>query len=160
PTQFHAEYRRRRVDWEGIPDLLSDPIAALKANLRDGDEFLYEHLLFFLRTLAVSQGLIASYDVPDGDVLETVNDGDDLTTLYGYDELSMLRFPIVRDPGVDLGLEIYPRIAQATGKATGLGAALRLGGELEIPLGDDWRIVLTIGAALTDSLGIVIEQDG
>jgi hypothetical protein len=160
PTEFHAEYRRRRVDWEGIPDLLSDPIGSLKANLRDGDEFLYERLLFFLRTLAVSRGVVASYDVPDGDVLETVNDGTDLTTREDYDEITMLRFPIVRDPAVDLGLELYPRLDAATGKATGLGAALRLGGELEIPLGDDWRIVLTIGAALTDSLGILLEQDG
>jgi hypothetical protein len=160
PTEFHAEYRRRRVDWEGIPNLLSDPIGSLKANLRDGDEFLYERLLFFLRALAVSRGLVASYDVPDGDVLETVNDGTDLTARDDYDELTMLRFPIVRDPAVQLGLDLYPRLDAATGKATGLGAALRLGGEIEIPLGDDWRIVLTVGAALTDSLGILIEQDG
>jgi hypothetical protein len=160
PTQFHVEYRRRTVDWEGIPDLLSDPIGSLQANLRDGDEFLYERLLFFLRALAVSRGLVASYDVPHADVLETVNDGTDLSTRDDYDELTMLRFPLVRDPAVQLGLELYPRLEAATGKATGLGAALRLGGELEIPLGEDWRIVLTVGAALTDSLGIMLEQDG
>ena len=103
PTAFHAEYRRRTVDWEGIPDLLSDPIGSLKANLRDGDAFLYERLLFFLRALAVSRGIVASYDVPDGAALQTINDGTDLTTRDDYDELTMLRFPIVRDPAVQLG---------------------------------------------------------
>ena len=93
PTAFHAEYRRRTVDWEGIPDLLSDPIGSLKANLRDGDAFLYERLLFFLRALAVSRGIVASYDVPDGAALQTINDGTDLTTRDDYDELTNAPVP-------------------------------------------------------------------
>ena len=52
----------------------------MKANLRDGDAFLYERLLFFLRALAVSRGIVASYDVPDGAALQTINDGTDLAT--------------------------------------------------------------------------------
>jgi hypothetical protein len=160
PTEFHVEHRLRRVDWEGIPDLLSDPVTSLKANLRDNDQFFFERLMFFLRALAVSQGLVAYYDSPDPDVLETLNDGTDLTTREDYDEISTLRFPLVRDPAVQLGLEFYPRIDAATGLAKGLGAALRLGGEIEIPIGDDWKIVVTIGAALTDSLGLVIDPDG
>jgi hypothetical protein len=160
PTEFHAEHRRRSIDWEGIPDLLSDPVGSLKANLRDGDEFLYERLMFFLRALAVSRGLPATYDMPDADVLETVNEGTDLTTRDDFDELTILRFPLVRDPDVNLGFELYPRIDPATGAGKGLAAALRLGGQLEIPLGESWQLVLTIGAALTDSLGLVLDPDG
>ena len=159
PTAFHAPYRRRTVRWEEIPDLLSDPIGALKANLREQDEFLFERLAFFLYELAVARALPATYDGPDPDVLQTINDGTDLTTREDYDEITILRFPLVRDPALSLGLDLYPRIDPATGARKGLGAALRLGGQLEIPLGESWQLVLTVGATLTDSLGLVLEPD-
>jgi hypothetical protein len=155
-----SEHRRRTVHWDRLGKLFSDPIGAVRETLSEPGQFLYGRFVFFLRALAVGLGLPASYVSPDPDVLQKLNDGNDLTTQDYYDELTALRFPLVRDPNVDLGLELYPRIDPATAARTGLGVALRFGGELSIPLGDRWLLSATIGASLSDSLGITVDVDG
>ena len=158
PTSFHAVYRKRTVHWDDLPDVLSDPVTALKDNLADGDAFLYDRLLFFIRRLAIAFGLPVTYDVPDDVALAAFNAGADLTQRPDFDELSILRLLLVSDPAVQLGLELYPRIEPVSGKRTGLGVGLRLGGELEIALGEDFRLVLKIAASLSDSLGVVFAK--
>ncbi len=155
-----SEHRHRTVRWDRLGLLFSDPAGALKETISESGEFLYERFVFFMRALAVGIGLPATYIAPDPDVLEKLNDGEDLTTQDFYDDLTALRFPLVRDPNVDLGLELYPRIDPATGKGKGLGVALRFGGELNIPLGDSWVLSVTVGASLSDNLGVALDVDG
>jgi hypothetical protein len=153
-------HRRRTVHWDHLGLLFSDPAGALKETISQPGEFFYERFVFFMRALAVGIGLPATYIAPDPDVLEKLNDGEDLTTQDFYDDLTALRFPLVRDPNVDLGLELYPRIDPATQKGTGLGVALRFGGELNIPIGDSWVLSVTIAASLSDNLGVTLDVDG
>ncbi|WAZ26456.1 hypothetical protein STRCI_008035 [Streptomyces cinnabarinus] len=161
PANAHeSPHRRRSVHWNRLSLLFSDPVRALKETVCEPDEFLYERFMFFLRVLAVGIGLPATYVVPDPDLLEKLNDGQDLTTQDFFDDLTALRFPLVRDPNVDLGLELYPRIDPATHKRTGLGAAIRFGGELNIPLGDSWTLSVTSAASLGGNLGVTVDVDG
>ena len=155
-----SEHRRRTVHWDRLGLLFSDPVLALKETISESGEFLYERFVFFMRALAVGIGLPATYISPDPDVLEKLNDGQDLTTQDFFDDLTALRFPLVRDPNVDLGLELYPRIDPATKKRTGLGVALRFGGDLNLPLGDSWVLSVTIAASLSDNLGVTLDVDG
>ncbi|MEU1268502.1 DUF6603 domain-containing protein [Streptomyces sp. NPDC005799] len=155
-----SAHRRRTVHWDSLGLLFSDPVGALKETISEPDEFFYERFVFFMRALAVGLGLPATYVAPDPDVLEKLNDGQDLTTQDFFDDLTALRFPLVRDPNVDLGLELYPRIDPATQKRTGLGVALRFGGALDIRLGDSWVLSATIAASLGDNLGVTLDVGG
>jgi len=160
PTDFHVAYRRRRVNWEKLPDFFTDPVAALKANVIDGDEVFYGHLLSLLEELAVSFGLPAYFRSPEVNALATLNDGTDLTGMADFDELTTLRIPLIADPAAELSLDIYPRRNIADGKFTGIGTSLRFGEQLEIPLSESYRLVAKIGASLEDSLGVTITADG
>src|SRR5437764_604043 len=145
-------------NWEEIADKLGDPFKAIDDTLSDADEFAYELLLYLVREFAVALGLPVTYDVPQDGPLAALNDGDDLTQLDNFDELTMLRFLLVSDPAAELAIELYPRIDTATKKRTGLGAGVRFGSDIEIPLGDAFKLVLKIAASLMDSLGVVFKK--
>jgi hypothetical protein len=160
PTASNVAYRRRTVNWDKFSDFMTDPLAALKANVIAADEILYGHLLTLLEELAVSFGLPAYFRMPDVKALATFNNGADLTGMADFDELATLRIPLLKRPDADLALDIYPRRNVGDGKYTGIGTSLRFGGELEIPLSDIYQLVVKIGASLEDSLGISISADG
>lgn len=160
PTPFHVPYRKREIDWDKLPDLLTNPVASLKANVVSGDELLYGHLITLIDELATSLGLPSYMGTPEDQALEAFNDGKDLSTLPDFDELVTLTFPLINDPKAALALKIYPRRDQATGKFTGIGAGIRFGGQIEIPLSDLYELKLKIAASLNDSLGITIDNTG
>ena len=160
PTPFHVPYRSRVVNWDKVTDFFNDPVAALKSSIIESDEFLFAHFLSLLEELALSFGLPAYLRSPERNVLTAFNNGDDLTGMADFDELTTLRFPLIKKPDAELALDVYPQRNPADGKFIGIGTSLRLGGELEIPLAGGYRMVLTIGASLEDSLGVTITPDG
>lgn len=157
PTSFHAPYLKRVVNWEQIPERLSDPVKSIEETLSNGEAFAYELLLYLVRQFAVALGLPVTYDVPKEGPLAAFNEGDPTQT-PDFDELTMLRFLLVADPAAELGVELYPRLDSATGKRTGIGAGIRFGSEIEIPLGEVFKLVLKIAASLEDSLGVVFKK--
>lgn len=160
PTAFNVPYRRRAVNWDKFSDLFTDPVAALKANVIGGGEVFYGYLLSLFQDLALSFGLPAYFRVPDDKMLAALNNGADLTGMADFDELATLRIPLLKVPDADLALDIYPRRNVADGKYTGIGASLRFGAQLEIPLSEHYRLVAKIGASLEDSLGVTLTAGG
>jgi uncharacterized protein DUF6603 len=160
PTPFNIPYRSRVVNWDKLPEFFTDPVAALKSSIIAADEILYAHLLSLLEELALSFGLPAYLRLPEQKVLQSLNDGADLTGMADFDELTTLRIPLIADPAAELTLDIYPRRNVGDGKFTGIGTSLRFGGQLEVPLSESYRLVLKIGASLEDSLGVTISADG
>lgn len=160
PTAFNVQYRSRVVNWDKLPDFFTDPVATLKSSVIDNGEILYAHLLALFEELALSFGLPAYLRAPEGKVLQSLNDGADLTGMPDFDELATLRIPLLKIPDAELSLDIYPRRNVGDGKYTGIGTSLRFGGQLEIPISDSYQLVAKIGASLQDSLGISISADG
>lgn len=115
PTAFHVAHRRRAVNWDKIPDALSDPRAAMNAVLWSGNSLRYLTLLSVLHRLATALGLPAGYASPQYAMLTTLNDGVDLTVRPEYDRLISLDLPLYRDPVAAVGLEIYPIVNAGTG---------------------------------------------
>src|SRR5436305_2007009 len=103
--------------------MIVDAIGALVDAIEATDED-DELLLYLVREFAVALGLPVTYDVPQDGPLAALNDGDDLTQLDNFDELTMLRFLLVSDAAAELGIELYPRIDTATKKWPGLGAGV------------------------------------
>jgi hypothetical protein len=160
PTPFHVPYRRRSVDWDQIPAIFSDPLGSLKANLNDADEFLYDRLLYLLKQLGLALGLLPIYDSPQPAILASFNRGADLSALEESGELDTLYFPVIGDPTLGVGFDVYPLADAATGKYSGLALALRAGALLEIPLSDAYRLQIKVSANVRDGLGVRIPRDG
>jgi hypothetical protein len=160
PTSFNVPYLKRVVNWDKVPALLTDPVGTLKANIAGADELLFNRFIFLLGELGVALGLPAGYASPEEGLLETFNQGADLTDRPGFDELVVLRLPLLDDPAASVGLDFYPLIDPATGKHTGVGAGLRFGAALEIPLSDAYRMLIKLSAALENGLGVTVDRDG
>jgi len=160
PTPFHVPYRKRTVNWNGLSALLSDPVASVKSNLDGGDELLYDRLLYLLHRVGLAMGLLPIYGAPDPSTLTSLNSGTDLSTLTEGAELDTLYFPIVADPTLGVGFEVYPLVDPGTEKYTGLGLAVRAGAQLEVPLTDDYRLLIEVSANIRDGLGVRISRDG
>jgi hypothetical protein len=160
PTPFSVPYRRRTVNWDKVGALLLNPVSSLKDNLVAGDQFLTYPALYFLRQLAVSLGLPASIDVPDGGVLTTFNSGVDLTVRDDYGRHRILRVPLLEDPAADPTIEVYPLLDAGSGQRTGLGVGLHFGGQLQIPISDAYQMAINFGTHLDDSLGFRLNRNG
>jgi hypothetical protein len=160
PTLFHLPYRRRSVNWSQLPTLVSDPGGSLKANLDGGDELLYDRLLYLLKQLGLALGLMPIFGAPQPDVLTSLNSGADLSVLDEEGELDTLFFPVIADPTLGAGVEVYPLVDAATGKYTGLALAIRVGAQLEIPLTEAYRLQIEVSANLREGLGVRIPRDG
>ncbi len=178
PTDFHAAHLRRTVRWDRIPAYFSDPLNTLTGNLVDAQGLRYRQLVYFLYRLGAGLGYFATIVRPDLAALGTFNDGHDLSpqlpppdTRPAYDgesitpyteihPLSSLSFPLTSDPAAALSILLYPVIDPATTHCTGVGAGLRFGSELKIPLGDSYQITIKLSSTLTDSLGVRLGTDG
>ncbi len=178
PTQFHAPYLKRTVNWEKIPAFFSDPINTFKSNLMDMTGLRYKRLLYFLYMLGIGVDRYTEFVLPDTSILTTFNNGtdlsplihpdqvtaindvDDLTPLSDINPLSALRFPLLSDPAGTLGLVLYPVMDLTTQKYTGLGVGVGFGGQLQIPLSDVYEMVIKFSANLNDSLGFRWDTSG
>jgi Family of unknown function (DUF6603) len=178
PTASHTPYVKRTVNWEKLPDLLSDPLATVKSSLLDGNSIRYQRLIYFLYILGVGLERYSQFVPPNAPALATFNNGNDLTALIPPDRggpfsdgftltplsavnpFSSLRFPLLSDPAESLGLAVYPIFDQATQKYTGVGVGVTFGGQLQIPLNDAYQITIKFSANLTDSLGFRVGSDG
>lgn len=160
PTPFHVPYRKRTINWNGLPSLLSDPIGSIKANLDGGDELLYDRLLYLLKQLGLALGLLPIFDAPQPGTLTSFNNGADLSALDEEGELDILYFPIISDPTVGVGFEVYPLADAATGKYNGLALAIRAGAQFEIPLTEDYRLEIKASVNVRDGLGLRIPRNG
>lgn len=160
-SPFEAAYLRRTVRWDRLTKLFSSPIELLRDNLTSGDEVLVFRILQFLGQLGRSLGLQTSFQSPNESVLSQFNDGSDLFSREDSDELTTLYVPLIVDePIADLALELYPVRDVATGKFTGIAAALSLGSTLEIPLGDRLRMLLKFSANVAEGLGVRLSRTG
>ena len=160
PAHFRATHRKRSVNWDQLLPLLSDPIDRLKANLEGGDELLYDRLLYLLNQLGLGLGLLPIFDAPHPAILTALNRGADLSALDEAGELDILYFPVIGDPTLGVGFEVYPLADAGTGKYKGLALAIRAGAQLEIPLTDAYRLEIKASANVRDGLGVRIPRDG
>jgi hypothetical protein len=154
PTPFVVPYRKRTVNWNQLGDLFTDPLKALKDNFDGGDELLYERVLYLMRELGLGLGLMPSYGSPHPATLGTMNRGADLRALDAAEELPTLYFPVIADPTVGVGFDLYPLLDPATQKYTGLALALRLAAALEFPLSAGYRLQIKVSANVKDGLGV------
>jgi hypothetical protein len=178
PTDSHARYLKRTVNWERIPEIFSDFVGSLKTSLTDAQGLRYRPLVYFLYRLCLGLGFDSTFVRPDLGALTTFNDGQDLSGLIpapatgpmadaeaitpftDISPLASLYFPLTTDPAVQLGILVYPVLDPATHNCTGVGAGLRFGSQLQIPLGDTWQITVKFNSTLTDSLGVRLDQNG
>ncbi len=158
PTPFHVAYRKRSVNWNQIPDLFTDPLGTIKANFDGGDELLYERFLWLLRELGLGLGMLPSFDSPKPNMLRAMNRGTDLSALDAAEELPTLYFPIIADPAVGAGFDVYPMVNVADGKYTGLALGLRAAAQLSFPLSDDYKLEIKVSANVQDGLGVRMER--
>src|SRR5262249_16569253 len=128
-------------------------------------------------------GFDSTFVQPDAGALAAFNDSHDLSGLLppsasGPEDdtpsitpftdlhpLTSLNFPLTTDPAAELSLLIYPVVEYpvtdpANIKCTGVGAGLRFGSQLQIPLGDSYQITVKFNSNLTDSLGVRLDQTG
>ena len=159
PTQFHAPYLKHIVNWDLIPVIFSNPINAVKENLNITDEIIYHKVIFLLSQLAVGLGLPGRYFTPDDILLTTINKSS-LTIRDDYDELMILQFPLIDDLGASAGIDVYPLIDANSGKYSGLALAIRAGGQVEIPITNDYHLVIEASANVKDGLGVRMPVDG
>jgi hypothetical protein len=158
PTPFHVAYRKRSVIWDQIPKLLSDPLGTIKANFDGGDELLYERFLYLLRELGLGLGMLPSFDSPRLGTLRAMNRGTDLTAIDTAEELPTLYFPIISDPLLGVGFDVYPMVDPASRKYTGLALGLRVGAAIEFPISDAYKLEIKMSANVADGLGVRMER--
>lgn len=152
-------YKKRKIYWEKIPQLFTDPIQSLKDIFIDGDEFKFDKIIYILEQIGVSLGVFAEVNLPEIAKINAFNSSD-LTTMPSFDDIRFLRFPLISDPHAELALEIYPIINTTNEKCEGIGAGLIFGSQLEIPLGDKFRLKINFSTSLLDSLGVKIDKNG
>jgi hypothetical protein len=160
PTAFHVPYRKRIVNWEQLPGMFSDPLGRLSQNLEGGDELLYDRLLWLLYQLGLGLGFLPVFEAPRPSVLNAFHPGQDLTTHDDQEELSTLYFPILADPSLGVGADVYPLVVPGTGKYSGLALAIRAAAQVEFPIGDAYKLTLKASANVTDGLGFRMERGG
>jgi hypothetical protein len=158
PTPFHVPYRQRVVHWDRIPQAIFDPLTAMDAVLWNGNSLRYLHLIGFLHELATALGLPTGYTSPQHTILTLLNDGNDLTNRNDYDRLLSLFLPLYRDRQANVALEIYPIVNTATGDVEGAGVGVGLGGQLEIPLSDVYRMLLKVNVISPDAFGVMVRR--
>ena len=154
PSPFHVPYRKRWINWDKIPDLLTDPLGTIKSNFDGGDELVYERFLYLLRELGLGFGMLPSFDSPKPNVLTAMNRGVDVLAIDATEELPTLYFPIIADPTLGVGFDVYPMVNPADGKYTGLALSLRVGAQLEFPLSEDYNLETKLSANVQDGLGV------
>jgi len=161
PTQFETAYLKRTVNWDKLPDLFTDPIGMVLANLTSNDEVYVFRILQFVGDLGLSLGLQTGFQSPDAAILRRFNDNADLLSQDDSDELTTLRVPLIADePAADLALELYPIRNFNTGKYTGIGSALSFGSTVDIPLGERLHMLLKFSANVADGLGVTLSRSG
>jgi hypothetical protein len=160
PTPFHVPYRKRTVNWNAIPNLFSDPLGSLKSNIDDGDEILYDRVLYLLNQLGLALGLLPIITAADPDVLDALNNGADLSDLEAAGDLDVLYFPVISDPTLGVGFDVYPLVDAITKKYTGVAMGLRAGAVLDIPLTEAYHLAITVSANAKDGLGLRIPRTG
>jgi hypothetical protein len=158
PTPFNVPYRKRTISWDGIGALFTDPIKAAKDNVEGGDELLYDRLLYLIQQLGLSLGLMPIHGAPSVTPLQAMNRGADLSAIEAEDELSSLYFPVISDPTLGLGFDLYPVMDAATKKYTGLALALRAGAQATVPLSDAYQLQIKASAEVPNGLGLRMER--
>ena len=153
------EYTNRKMHWDKIPLLFSDPMGSLRDMFIDNDSILYEKVFFLIQRIGVSLGVFSEVNVPEIARLNAFYSSD-ANTLPSIEELHFLRLPLTSDPLASLAMDVFPIINPANSKCEALGAGITFGSELEIPLGDKYRLLLKFGLDLQDSLGIKLDKDG
>jgi hypothetical protein len=178
PTDFQAQYLRRTVHWENISAFFSDSVGALRGSLVDAQGLRYQPLIYFIYRLAAGIGFYSTFVKPDNNALTAFNDGRDLsgqipppdssplfddavlTPFTDINLLTSLNFPLTFDPAAALGLLFYPVLDPVTQHCSGVGAGLRFGGDLQIPLSDNYQLSVNFSATLNDSLGVRLDSGG
>ncbi len=98
--------------------------------------------------------MLPSFDAPKPNVLTAMNRGTDLSAIDATEELPTLYFPIVADPTLGVGFNVYPMVNPADGKYTGLALSLRVGAQLDFPLSEDYTLETKLSANVQDGLGV------
>jgi uncharacterized protein DUF6603 len=160
PTIFHVAYKRKVINWEKIEEFFNDPIDTLLGNLKNTDNIFFEKLIFLLNDLGSNIGVFSDLIPPDINALDAFNNGQDLSTIDKFEDLLMLHFPLVGDPEAELSLDVYPIINKVTEEYTGLGTGINFGSELEIKIGNKFKLVTTFSTSLNNSLGFTIDSNG
>lgn len=156
---YNVSYVKATINWSKVGDLLTDPIDSIKSNFLDSNQIKFEKLLYILNELGNSLGLRTDLTDPEIDVLDEFNTND-LTLLDDFDEIDVLSFPLFESDTTALVLEFYPIIDTNTKQYTGIGSAIRLGGEVSIDVSELIKIILKFSANIQDSLGFTLDAAG
>ncbi len=152
-------HKKRKINWNKIPDLFTDPVQSIKDIYIESDEIKFEKVIYLLEYIGVSLGVFSEVSLPDIDKLNSFNNTN-LTSLSKFDDLRYLRLPLISDPLAVLALEIYPVINASNEKCEAVGVGINFGSELEIPVGDRFKLKISFSASLNNSLGFIIDKNG
>ena len=151
-------YVKYHIEWSKIGDLFTDPKALLLDILRDTNGYRYKDFIYKLQELGLAVNLFSNFRYPNLDVLEHVNNNPNIKDWSGFPELEILRIPFAPSVNPNIGVDIYPLVDTATDKYTGLVMGLGLDTELELEIGELFRLVFTLSANLTNGLGFSIDE--
>ena len=157
---FKTDYLKRVVHWGKITSFLSDPISSIKDTFISDAQIHFDKLLYLLNELGNAIGLRTEISHPEIDCLDVFNNGNDLTILPDYEDLSTLIFPIYESETTQLIIEVYPIIETGTGKYEGIGLGISLGGEIEIAINNLLKLLLKLSGNLQNSLGFTLDPAG
>ena len=159
-NEFNFPHLERIFHWERIENLFTSPLGLLKTTLKNQDKYFYYQTIYALQELGNSLGVIPHYRDPNLDILKFVNNNPDIETWTGYEELEILRFPLIPNDFDSLGIDIYPLIDTSNDKFTGLVLGLVSNpDQMEYEINDKFKIQLKFSANANNGLGFSINQN-
>jgi hypothetical protein len=159
-NEFNFPHLERIFHWERIGNIFTDPVGLLKTTLKDQDKYFYYQTMYALQELGNSLGLIPHYRDPELDVLRFINNNPSIENWTGFEELEILRFPLIPDDLDSLGIDVYPLIDTVTDKFIGLVLGLGIDPEqMEYAISDKFILQLKLSANVNKGLGFSIDQN-
>lgn len=156
---YTSTYLKRKLHWDRIPVLFTDPVQSLRNIFLAEDEIRFDNLIYILEKIGISLGVFAEVNLPEITKLNGFN-ASNLTTLPAFDQIRYVRLPLTSDPFAQLALEIYPVINVVNQKCEAVGVGIIFGSQTEIPIGDKFELKIDFSTSLTNSLGLIIDKDG
>jgi len=159
-NEYNNPHLEKIFHWERIGDIFSDPLGLLKTTLKNQDEYFYYQTLYALQAFGNSLGLIPHYRDPDLDVLKFINNNPTIEDWTGFDDLEILRFPLIPNDFDSVGIDVYPLIDTVNDKFTGLVLGLGVDPEqMEFTITDKLKLQLELSANANNGLGLSIDQN-
>jgi hypothetical protein len=158
---FRVAFTERRIRWDRLPQLLSDPVGLLKQRYGwDQAQGIEADLLIRdLRALGAAFGVRAELQPVD----QRAKAAFDLAlggaaTIPDDPEVLVARVPLLPLPRSPLGLEVYP-VANQAGQPEGVGAGVYVAPDIDltVQLGESLRAELAL-EAFAAGFGVVVRR--